>query len=248
MDKLYKKNEVSFAIVCILIYVVGTSASEAIAQITGTAKLVPMIFHVGFALIILTWLRKNNLFRKYGLIRPEYKSRQALYFIPLFIIAFSSIAFGVMQKYPVSETIMHMISMIAVGFLEEIVFRGFLFVGMAKQNLCSAIIVSSVTFGIGHIANLLSGQDVLETILQILFAVAVGFSLVILFYKGKSLLPCIAFHGINNALHAISNDAASLKFFGTRERELYITAGIGVVLSIIYCVYIWKQLKPEEKS
>ncbi len=71
MDRLYKKNEVSFAIVCILIYVVGTSASEAIAQITGTAKLVPMIFHIGFTLIILAWLRKNNLFRKYGLNRPH---------------------------------------------------------------------------------------------------------------------------------------------------------------------------------
>ena len=125
MDRLYKKNEVSFAIVCILIYVVGTSASEAIAQITGTAKLVPMIFHVGFTLLLLTWLRKNNLFRKYGLIRPQYKLSQALYYISLIIIAFSSIAFGVTQKYPVSETAMHMVSMIAVGFLEEIIFRVF---------------------------------------------------------------------------------------------------------------------------
>lgn len=30
MDKIYKKNEVTFAIVCIVIYVVGTSIMERV--------------------------------------------------------------------------------------------------------------------------------------------------------------------------------------------------------------------------
>ena len=93
--------------------------------------------------------------------------------------------------------------MLCVGFLKEIIFRGFLFVGMSKNNLRSAVIVSSITFGIGHLVNLFNGQLFFETMIQILFAIAVGFTLVILFYKGKSLIPCIIFHGLNNSLSVI---------------------------------------------
>ena len=130
--------------------------------------------------------------------------------------------------------------------LEEIIFRGFLFVGMSRKNVHSAIVVSSVTFGIGHIVNLLNGQDLLETLLQIVFAVAVGFALVALFYKGKSLIPCIVFHGVNNALSAVSDEKASLKVFGTAEKELWITVSIAVVIAIVYSVAMWKRLSPEK--
>ncbi len=73
--------------------------------------------------------------------------------------------------------------MIFVGFLEEIIFRGFLFRGIAKDNLKEAVIISSVTFGIGHIVNLLNGYDILKNSIQIVFAVAVGFMLVFSLYK-----------------------------------------------------------------
>jgi membrane protease YdiL (CAAX protease family) len=138
--------------------------------------------------------------------------------------------------------------MICVGFLEEIIFRGFLFKGMAKKNVKSAIIVSSITFGIGHIVNLLNGQPLLETLLQIIFALAVGFVLVTLFYKGKSLIPCIAFHSINNSLSAISNDEASLKVFGTVEKELYITVSIALIICVIYLAALWHNFRDADTN
>ena len=243
MNKIYKKNEVNFAIICIVIYVVGTSIAESIAQTIGIVKLPSMIFHIGFSVILLAWLRKNDLFEKYGLLKPEYKLSKAWFFIPLLLVGLSSVFFGVKLNYSIPETAFYILSMLCVGFLEEIIFRGFLFVGMAKKNVKSAIIVSSITFGIGHIVNLLNGQDLLETLLQIVFAIVVGFTLVTLFYKGKSLLPCIIFHGINNACSAISNEEASLKVFGSVERELYISVTIAVVLLSIYCIAIWKTFR-----
>ena len=243
MNKIYKKNEVTFAIICIVVYVVGTSAAEAMAESLNIIKLPSMIFHVIFSIILLIWLKKNGLFEKYGLKMPGYRLKSAWFFIPLMLIGFSSIFFGVTLKYSVPETIYYIVSMLCVGFLEEIIFRGFLFLGMAKNNLRSAVIVSSVTFGIGHIVNLLNGQAVLETMLQIVFAVAVGFALVALFYRGKSLIPCIVFHGINNALSAISDEEASLKVFGSVEKELYISVGIAVIIAVIYSIAMWKNLK-----
>ena len=249
MNKIYQKNEVTFAILCIVIYVVGTSAAEAIAASIGIVKLPSMIFHAVFAVILLAWLKRNGLFEKYGLALPEYKLGRAWFYIPLALIGFASIYFGVTLKYSIPETIFYIVSMLCVGFLEEIIFRGFLFLGMAQKNVKAAIIVSSVTFGIGHIVNLLNGQDLLETLLQMAFAVAVGFALVTLFYKGKSLLPCIAFHGINNAVSAISDEDASLRVFGSVEKELWITVSIAIAIAVIYSIAMWKNLSvsSEEK-
>jgi membrane protease YdiL (CAAX protease family) len=204
-----------------------------------------MIFHLVYVALLFGFIKRNGLFEKYGLFLPKYELKRAWFFIPLMLIGFASIYFGVTLKYSIPETLFYIISMLCVGFLEEIIFRGFLFVGMAQKNVKSAIVVSSVTFGIGHIVNLLNGQDILETILQITFAVAVGFMLVTLFYKGKSLIPCITFHGINNALSAISDEKASLRVFGTEEKELWITVSIAIVIAVVYSIAMWKCLSSE---
>ncbi len=59
-----------------------------------------------------------------------------------------------------------------------------------------------VKFGIDHIVNLLngSGKELTSYLVQIVFAILVGFVLVLIFYHGKSLIPCILFHLANNAL------------------------------------------------
>ena len=87
------------------------------------------------------------------------------------------------------------LSMACVGVIEEVIFRGFLFKAMCKDNIKLAVFISSITFGMGHIVNLLNGKDLIATLLQICYASAIGFLFTIIFYKGKSLLPCIITHG-----------------------------------------------------
>ncbi len=72
--------------------------------------------------------------------------------------------------------------------MEEVIFRGFLFKAICKTNVKQAIIISSVTFGFGHIVNLLNGRDIPETLIQICYAVAIGFLFYNYFYKGKKSL------------------------------------------------------------
>lgn len=38
--------------------------------------------------------------------------------------------------------------MLCVGFLEEVIFRGLLFTAIAKDTIKTAVVLSSVTFGI----------------------------------------------------------------------------------------------------
>lgn len=240
MNKIYEKNEVTFAIILIVIYVVGTSVAEAVSQNIGSGKLIPCIFHVVFSAILLIWIKKKDLIKKYGLVLPKYNLKKVWFFIPLFVVAFFGMIPGIQVQYSAIETVLFVISMLCVGFLEEIIFRGFLFLGMAKNNLRAAIIVSSITFGIGHIVNLLNGKELFGTLMQIIFAVAVGFALVILFYRGKSILPCVIFHGLNNALSAfeMSNEqAASALSVDVSKFELIVVAFLVVVL-VVYSIYL----------
>lgn len=81
--------------------------------------------------------------------------------------------------------------MLCVGFLEETIFRGLPFTAIAKDNLKSAVIISSVTFGIGHIINLFngSGMDLVNNLCRIVFAVAVGFPAVTFFIAAEVCCP-----------------------------------------------------------
>ena len=83
--------------------------------------------------------------------------------------------------------------MLWVGFLEEVIFRGLLFKAIAKDNVKTALIISSVTFGLGHLLNLVngSGAGIAENLLQVTGAIAIGFLFVILYYRGGRFFPCI---------------------------------------------------------
>ena len=245
MNRIYRKNEVTFAVIMILIYVLGTTAAESISAYIGIFKLVPAVFHVILTMILLIWVIKNGHTEKYGLVLPRYNISKAWFFTPLAIIAFAGLFFGTKLQYGPSETVFFVVSMLCVGFLEELIFRGFLFAGMAKKNLRSAIIVSSVTFGIGHIVNLLNGKPLVETLAQILFAIMVGFTLVILFYKGKSLVPCIVFHSLNNALSAFgmtNEEAAGALHMSTEQFEMIYV----IILIVILAVYSFAMSKKLE--
>ena len=71
-----------------------------------------------------------------------------------------------------------------------------------------AIIISSLTFGLGHLLNLVngSGMELGENLLQVTGAMALGFLFVILFYRGGSLCPCIIAHAVINITSAFANE------------------------------------------
>lgn len=116
--------------------------------------------------------------------------------------------FGFAINFPAVDTACYILSMLCVGFLEEVIFRGFLFKALAKDNVKTAIIISSVTFGLGHILNLFngSGMDMAANLWQIVASTACGFLFVIIFYRGCSLIPCIIAHSVNNAVSVFANN------------------------------------------
>jgi len=214
MKKLHEKNELMFAILSILIYVVGSSIADNISGEIGIQKVVTLPWNLLLTIAIAAFVSKNGLLEYYGLCKGKYQAKSYFYFIPLAVISLVNVWFGIAWNYSAVETALYAASMLLVGFLEEMVFRGFLFKAMSRKNVKSATIVSSLTFGIGHFVNLLngSGASLLETGCQIVYAVSIGYMYVTLFHKGKSLWPCIISHGVLNALSVISNEEIAMRY------------------------------------
>ena len=206
--KLYKKSEITFAILWIVAYVILSSLADQISENLGVFKSITAFLHIVMSLILFFLIHNNNLNEKYGFCKSTVSAKKFLYYLPLVIIASTPFWGKISLQYTFLEASFFIISMLCVGFLEEVIFRGLLFRAMEKNNLKVAIIVSSLTFGLGHIVNLFngSGRDLLSTLIQIVFAILVGFVLVLIFYYGKSLVPCILFHSINNALKVFSTE------------------------------------------
>lgn len=208
MKKLYEKNELTFAIVWIVVYCVLQSLANPLNNAIGVAYAASAAFCVLQTVVLFAFIRKNNLQKRYGLCKSPVPAYRFLYFAPLLILASGNLWNGVAINYTAAETTCRIVCMLCVGFLEEVIFRGLLFDAIAKDNIKSAIVISSVTFGIGHIINLFngSGMDVVNNLCQIVFAIAVGFLLVTVFYRGGSLLPCILVHSAINTLGTFAND------------------------------------------
>ena len=238
MKKLYEKNELTFAIVWIVVYCLLQSLANPLNSVIGISYAASAVFCVLQTVVLFAFIRKNGLQKRYGLCKSSVPAWRFLYYVPLLILASGNLWNGVALRYTPAETVCRIVCMLCVGFLEEVIFRGFLFAAIAKNNVKSAIVISSVTFGVGHIINLFngSGMDLINNLCQIVFAIAVGFLLVTLFYRGGSLLPCIIVHSAINTLGTFANDADL-----TTEMHLLHLA-ILIAVTVAYTLILTKTL------
>ena len=242
MKKLYEKNELTFAIVWIVVYCALQSLANPLNKAIGVAYAASSAFCVLQTVVLFAFIRKNNLQKRYGLCKSPVPACRFLYYVPLVVLASGNLWNGISLNYTPVETVCRIICMLCVGFLEEVIFRGLLFESIAKDNVKSAVIISSVTFGIGHIINLFngSGMDLVDNLCQIVFAIAVGFLLVTIFYRGGSLLPCILVHSAINTLGTFANDAN----LTTEMHLLHLVVLIAV--TVVYTLILTRTLPKKQ--
>ena len=230
MKKLFQKDEIWFAVLWILVYVLGFGNADTLSESIGIPKLLTVL--VGLVLTVVLWvfIRKNSLSQYWGLCKLQRQARDFLWFIPLILISSVNFWNGLSMDLPPVETVLYILSMCFVGFLEEVIFRGMLFQGMCKSNVTAAIIVSSVTFGVGHIVNLFLGEPVFDTLLQLVYASAIGFCYTTIFHVSGSVLPCVLSHAFVNSTSIFAMTPSPAADIGITVAQTALGVGYGLWL------------------
>ncbi len=91
---------------------------------------------------------------------------------------------------------------IFIGIAEEFLCRGWLqneFIeryGDTKKHIVLSLLFSSLIFGLIHFSNMLAGQDLFTTIIQVIQATSTGLLLGSIYYKTKNIWAVIFLHSI----------------------------------------------------
>ena len=237
MRKFYETKPVLFAVLWIVIYVV---LMAPLRGSYGDGSLQMLLGLVAISAVMLSVIRLLGIEKELGMTRWLQNGKKLLWLLPMWVLSTGNLWGGVGVRYDAVTTVMAVLSFLLVGVAEEIVFRGFLFNGMRRTgSLTVAVVVSAITFGMGHIVNLLTGHATMETLVQVLFAIAWGFLFTFAYLKSGSLLPCIAIHGLIDVFSVFARDNEIAHW-------AYIAATVAV--AVIFCLYLSKQPTPEPEK
>ena len=226
MIKLYERHE---DIVCYILIIVYIIINSFCINNFGIDDYRSSIINSLLSLFLIILIIKINKLKYYGICKVT-NIKKYMYWLPLILIISINLWNGININNRIDEIIFYIITMINIGFIEEIIFRGFLFRMIEKDNLKIAILISSVTFGFGHVINLFNGADLIPTLFQICYATSIGYLFVTIFYNSGSLLPCIITHSLVNAL----------SIFNINNNSIYISSIFLIIIPIIYVFYINK--------
>lgn len=234
MRKFYETKPVLFAVLWIVIYVV---LMAPLRGSYGDGSLQMLLGLVAISAVLLAVIRLLGIEKELGMTRWLQNGKKLLWLLPMWVLSTGNLWGGVGLRYDGITTVMAVLSFLLVGVAEEIIFRGFLFNGMRRTgSLTVAVVVSAITFGMGHIVNLLTGHATMETLVQVLFAIAWGFLFTFAYLKSGSLLPCIAIHGLIDVFSVFARDNEIAHW-------AYIAATVAV--AVIFCLYLGKQPTPK---
>lgn len=128
--------------------------------------------------------------------------------------------------------VMLIMQLFVVAFIEETVFRGIMLRMLVAKGPLTAVWVSSLLFSITHALQLLGGQSLEDTVIQIIYALLVGLVLSLLILNGQSIILTILFHGLNNFFNFMGNEESPLVY-----------AYIIIIVLFIYMLLLWKRVK-----
>lgn len=225
------------AIAFALVPVVFTAGASAAAQLSGASEAgAALLLAAGAAVSAILGLVVMRLspprVRDFGYRRPR-RARVALWFIPA--AATVLIILGTQGVRVDAPTVAaYGVLVVAVALNEETWFRGIVFAILRARSTRTAVVGSSVLFGILHLANLAGGADVGSSILQVAFAALFGLVAVQLVVLTGSLWPAIAWHTAWNFVSFIGGDSAD-------SRSL-IGLGAACVVMLGYAVFLGRRM------
>ncbi|MGD9549092.1 MAG: lysostaphin resistance A-like protein [Candidatus Krumholzibacteriia bacterium] len=124
-----------------------------------------------------------------------------------------------------------------VGFGEEALLRGVVLRALRPGGVMRAAVLSSVLFGIAHLANVLEGRDLFSTLVQVVYAAFIGIGFAGPVVATGAIWPAIVVHALIDFTDAAGRDFT----FPDEGAALYPgQAVVALALTGLYALYgIW---------
>ena len=194
------------ALIAIFIYIALVNVGDALGEAYGLGSVITALLVLALASVLV----KKHARKELGLIIPSLSNLQKwVYFLPLALMVLVQWVAGLEPGIGAAGVGEAALLMLGVGFVEEVLFRGMLFQAIEKTSTTRrAVIISGVTFGLGHIVNLLRGYSASELAGQIVLAIAIGIVLSLLMARTRSVVVGAVFHILFNFSGTVTNQGS----------------------------------------
>lgn len=238
MRRLRESSPIWHALAWIGIYIGVVNVGDALSELIGVENAVTALLLIVLCVVAVRYLRANGWLEHYGLRamrRTDFV--RTLYYLPLLVIGLLQLIKGPKDGLDLQSVLLVVVLMLGVGFLEELIFRGFLYRALRTQHgVVAAVLISGVTFGVGHVVNLARGYTGTQQLLQIVIAIALGIVLALLFAVTGTIVPGVVFHVLLN----ISANVTS----NNQRLEAYVVAA-SVLICAAYLPYLLRKLRKQ---
>ncbi|MGE7792488.1 CPBP family intramembrane glutamic endopeptidase [Lysinibacillus sp. NPDC096259] len=211
----------------------------AVKNISSLSSLV-LIQFIAFAVGVLVtlWIMKKSKFSFQDFGFRRFKAEA--WMVVIIVSELVTFLNGITDKdgFSAQYVFILLLFVIAVGFCEELIFRGLVFKYLSAKGLKVAIIGSSILFGIGHFTNLLSGQDFLMTLLQVTYACLFGLVCAEIVAKTKSIIFPIIWHATHDFIAFMTDSEPNVLAISIYVFHCLVLMG--------FAIYFWKALFPKK--
>lgn len=269
---MFKKNKDLFkfigiiAIILLLLVVLYTIYGGILANILYNAvfygkyntMLISEIIIVLFAIIIIS-VRK---------LWPQIRSKKENFIVgikrgmPILVIAIIMLIVNggellIDGNLSIPNFISLVLVSIAIGIAEEFIFRGWLQnevmdrFGEGKKGALITILISGLLFGLFHLVNALSGQDLFTSFMQVIQTSAIGILFCSVYYASRNIWSLVFLHSFYD-FSVLLGEVNSYKDCANNTDVAMIvniiTLIISVLFAIIYIAYSYLNIKNDANT
>ena len=236
-----EKHPVWFSIILLILLVFIQSVGVAAATIM---ELPPTSFGVYtelvLTLLLVILVSRMKWWREIG-YRKAARPAMLLLFLPALVLPIGNLTFGIAVS--ALPALLNFALLAATsGFVEETVFRGLMLRAFLPRGKWQAVLISTAFFGFTHIINIFAGYEPLYAVIQVCYALAIGFGFGAMVIKGRLLWPLVIAHALGNFFAFINSGEIGL--------QLYLVSIIYILLFSGYGLYLMlqKDEKPAAQS
>lgn len=261
MDKKKRWKLIGIIILAILLFygillVFGSNIAGLLYQTLFYGKYNTMF--ISELVILLFALIMLLLGKRLSILKPCGKS--IIYGIkrgmPIFVVSlislFSSLTGILGENLNIPNLISLIILAITIGMAEEFFFRGFIqgeivdAYGKSRKQVIISVVVSGVIFGLVHLTNALSGQDIITTLMQVLQASSLGILLGSIYFITKNIWSVVflhAFYDFAIMLSEVNSYKDCINSTDISTVMLIFTLVVSLIYVVIYLVGTYLNLQ-----